>query len=91
MFWDIGGQDKIRALWRHYYENTNCLCFVIDSSDDERLVLAKETLESVLSDESLDGVPLLILANKMDVATNSVQDIANILNLAQYRKREWHI
>ena len=20
--WDVGGQDKIRPLWRHYYENT---------------------------------------------------------------------
>ncbi len=20
--WDVGGQDKIRLLWRHYYTNT---------------------------------------------------------------------
>ena len=20
--WDVGGQDKIRPLWRHYYQNT---------------------------------------------------------------------
>ena len=20
--WDVGGQDKIRPLWRHYFENT---------------------------------------------------------------------
>jgi len=20
--WDVGGQDKIRLLWRHYYQNT---------------------------------------------------------------------
>ena len=20
--WDVGGQDKIRPLWRHYYTNT---------------------------------------------------------------------
>lgn len=69
MFWDIGGQDKIRALWRHYYENTHCLCFVIDSSDEDRLEIAKETLEGILSDEELRGVPLLILANKSDVSS----------------------
>ena len=23
--WDVGGQDKIRQLWRHYYTNTRVL------------------------------------------------------------------
>merc|ERR1712205_87309 len=22
--WDVGGQDKIRPLWRHYFQNTPC-------------------------------------------------------------------
>ena len=34
-FWDVGGQDKIRALWIHYYQNTAVLIFVVDSSDKE--------------------------------------------------------
>ena len=24
--WDVGGQDKIRALWRHYYSGCVILC-----------------------------------------------------------------
>merc|ERR1711865_370646 len=31
--WDVGGQDKIRKLWRHYYLNTQGLIFVVDSND----------------------------------------------------------
>ena len=31
--WDVGGQDKIRPLWRHYYQNTQGLIFVVDSND----------------------------------------------------------
>jgi GTPase SAR1 family protein len=31
--WDIGGQDKIRPLWRHYFVNTSGLIFVVDSND----------------------------------------------------------
>jgi small GTP-binding protein len=31
--WDVGGQHKLRNLWAHYYENTNGLIFVVDSSD----------------------------------------------------------
>ena len=29
--WDVGGQDKIRQLWKHYYENTDALIFLVDS------------------------------------------------------------
>ena len=30
--WDVGGTDKIRALWKHYYQNTDGLIFVVDSN-----------------------------------------------------------
>ena len=30
--WDVGGQDKIRPLWRHYYQNTQGIIFVVDST-----------------------------------------------------------
>merc|ERR1711971_1217748 len=30
--WDVGGQDKIRLLWRHYYTNTQGLIYVVDSN-----------------------------------------------------------
>lgn len=33
--WDVGGCDKIRPLWRHYYQNTQALIFVIASNDTE--------------------------------------------------------
>merc|ERR1712203_60692 len=34
--WDVGGQDKIRKLWRYYYANTQGLIFVVDSNDRDR-------------------------------------------------------
>ena len=46
--WDIGGQTKLRQLWHHYYDNTDAVIYVLDSSDEERMQLAKETLEGVL-------------------------------------------
>ena len=36
-FRDVGGQDKIRPLWRHYYQNTQGIIFVVDSNDRERI------------------------------------------------------
>ena len=35
--WDVGGQDKIRRLWHHYYLGTNAVIFVVDSNDRERI------------------------------------------------------
>ena len=35
--WDVGGQDKIRQLWRHYYNNTHGLIYVVDSADKQSM------------------------------------------------------
>jgi ADP-ribosylation factor protein 1 len=40
--WDVGGQDKIRPLWRHYYQNTQGLIFVVDSNDRDRIDAGKQ-------------------------------------------------
>lgn len=42
--WDVGGQEKLRTLWRHYYANTQALIFVVDSSDRARLSEASNEL-----------------------------------------------
>eukprot|EP01069_Polyplicarium_translucidae_P009608 Polyplicarium_translucidae@DN3329_c1_g1_i8.p2 len=42
--WDVGGQVKIRKLWRHYYSNSRGLIFVIDSNDRDRIDEAREEL-----------------------------------------------
>ena len=46
--WDLGGQTEIRPYWRCYYPNTNALVFVIDSSDKDRLEIAKQELFLIL-------------------------------------------
>lgn len=47
--WDVGGQDKIRPLWRHYFQNTQGLIFVIDSNDRERMEEAREEMHKMVS------------------------------------------
>merc|ERR1712000_777604 len=49
--WDVGGQDKIRPLWRHYYQNTQGLIFVVDSNDKDRVVEANEELQKMLRED----------------------------------------
>jgi len=51
--WDIGGQDKIRSLWRVYLKGSTGLIFVVDSSDKQRLSEAKNELHKLLEEEDL--------------------------------------
>ena len=65
--WDVGGQTKIRALWKHYFLNSNALIYLVDSNDIDRIDEARDELHRVLSDEILFGIPVLVLANKQDL------------------------
>ena len=65
--WDVGGQDKIRPLWRHYYTGTQGLVFVVDSQDRERVDEAKQELHRILSDREMKDCLLLVFANKQDL------------------------
>merc|ERR1711994_296326 len=67
--WDVGGQNKIRPLWRHYYRGTDALIWVVDASDRDRLEEAKEEMHSVLRDPELRDSKVLVVANKQDLPT----------------------
>ena len=47
--WDVGGQDKIRPLWRHYFVGCEGLVYVVDSVDHERFMEAKDELTWILT------------------------------------------
>lgn len=65
--WDVGGQDKIRPLWRHYFQNTQGIIFVVDSNDRERVSEAREELQRMLNEDELREALLLVFANKQDL------------------------
>ncbi|XVF01318.1 hypothetical protein REPUB_Repub04eG0077600 [Reevesia pubescens] len=65
--WDIGGQSKIRPLWKHYFLNSQAIIFVVDSSDRERISEARKELHWMLTDNELANAALLVFANKQDL------------------------
>jgi ADP-ribosylation factor protein 1 len=69
--WDVGGQDKIRPLWRHYFQNTQGIIFVVDSNDRDRVVEAREELQRMLNEDELRDAILLVFANKQDLPVSS--------------------
>jgi ADP-ribosylation factor protein 1 len=90
--WDVGGQDKIRPLWRHYYANTNAVIFVVDSNDRERLAEARDELQKMLSDDQLRECIVLVFANKQDLpnAANAAE-MTDKLGLHSLKQRLWFI
>ncbi|KAL7072414.1 hypothetical protein ACQ4LE_008437 [Meloidogyne hapla] len=90
--WDVGGQDKIRPLWRYYFQNTQGLIFVVDSNDRERIVEAREELMRMLAEDELRDSVLLIFANKQDLpnAMNAAE-LTDKLGLHTLRNRNWYI
>ena len=69
--WDVGGQDKIRPLWRHYFQNTQGIIFVVDSNDRDRVVEAREELQRMLNEDELRDALLLVFANKQDLPVST--------------------
>ncbi len=88
--WDTGGCDKIRPLFRHYFQNTQALIFVVDSHDRERLAEATDELWRLLSEDELNHVPILLYLNKIDIP-NGLQssDINKQMKLNDIRNRQW--
>lgn len=90
--WDVGGQDKIRPLWRHYFQNTQGLIFVVDSNDRERVAESAEELTKMLQEDELKDAVLLVFANKQDLPNAlTVSELTDRLGLQALRNKTWHI
>ncbi len=76
--WDVGGRDKIRPLYRHYFANTQALIFVVDSNDRDRMEDARCELERFLIEDELRDCVFILLVNK--------QDLDNAMSLDEVRK-----
>ncbi|KAB5520734.1 hypothetical protein DKX38_025053 [Salix brachista] len=100
--WDVGGQQKIRHLWRHYFQSAHGLIFVVDSNDRRRISEARNELHCILSYVSklhvsrskieLKDAMLLVFANKQDVPdAMPVSEVADKLGLPTLKQRHWYI
>jgi ADP-ribosylation factor protein 1 len=92
--WDVGGQDKIRPLWRHYYQNTQGLIFVVDSNDADRIDAARDEMHRMLNEDELRDAVLLVFANKQDLPNAmSAAEMTDKLGLHGLRPsyRQWYI
>ncbi|XP_050170147.1 ADP-ribosylation factor-like protein 2 isoform X2 [Myiozetetes cayanensis] len=77
--WDVGGQSSLRSYWRNYFESTDGLVWVVDSSDRQHL-------------QRLAGATLLVFANKQDLpGALPAGAIRQALDLDSIRSHRWRI
>lgn len=85
--WDVGGQERIRKLWKSYLDNLSGLLFVIDSSDSDRFEECKKEFQYLLEEVDKD-VPFLVFSNKIDKENSrSVIEIENLLDVQNSKRK----
>ena len=67
--WDVSGSPLTRDLWKHYFSGTDCLVWVVDSSNLCRLQESRTLLQKIVTHRALRGVPVVVVANKQDLPT----------------------
>ena len=90
--WDIGGQKKLRLLWRNFFLATQGLIFVVDSADTSRLAEAHDELHSIARARVLKDVAVLVMANKQDLDNAwSPGRLRDYLDLWTLPQKKWHV
>ncbi|XP_023665427.1 ADP-ribosylation factor-like 4ab isoform X2 [Paramormyrops kingsleyae] len=92
-FWDVGGQEKLRPLWRSYTRCADGIVFVVDSVDVERMEEAKTELHKITRAVENQGVPVLVVANKQDLRSAlPLSEVAKLLALSELgAATPWHL
>ena len=60
--------DKIRPLWRHYYQNTRSLIFVVNINDGDRVDVERGQAAPHGEQGQLRDLVLLVFPNKQDLS-----------------------
>ena len=75
-------QARFRSMWERYCRGVQAIVFVIDAADADLLDQARSELQTILQKPSLQGIPLLVLGNKNDIAgALSTGELIDRLNL----------
>ncbi|WVZ73791.1 hypothetical protein U9M48_022064 [Paspalum notatum var. saurae] len=87
--WDLGGQRRFRTMWERYCRGVSAILYVVDAADRDSVPIAKSELHDLLTKQSLAGIPLLVLGNKIDKSEAlSKQALVDQLGLELIKDRE---
>ena len=79
-------------LWQHYYNGSDALIWIVDSTDVDRMKECRDELHHVCASDSLRHAAVLVYANKQDAPKAERPDVvAGHLGLHTLPQREWYI
>eukprot|EP00697_Spironema_sp_BW2_P007492 gnl/Spiro4/21782_TR10681_c0_g1_i1.p1 gnl/Spiro4/21782_TR10681_c0_g1~~gnl/Spiro4/21782_TR10681_c0_g1_i1.p1 ORF type:complete len:195 (-),score=26.73 gnl/Spiro4/21782_TR10681_c0_g1_i1:140-724(-) len=81
VLWDLGGKHALRAIWEKYYPDAHALIYVIDVANPDRFSESFAELERLLANPDACQIPVLVVANKIDVTTHD----SSVLNTVHSR------
>ncbi|MFX1329305.1 MAG: PAS domain S-box protein [Promethearchaeota archaeon] len=85
--YDTPGQEKFRSLWKHYLKNQDGLVFVLNIADKEVYGAARDLLLKIINLPQMEGLPLLILFNKIDLEEPNLDLLKNEINVSEIKNR----
>lgn len=65
--YDLGGHEEAREVWADYYVDASAIIYMVDAYDRGRFAESKVQLDALLTDGRLAEVPIVVLANKIDL------------------------
>lgn len=80
-FWDVGGQATLKEAWDEYYGKSHAMIIMVDSCDKKSLQKCIEELKEIKTNDSVEGLPILMLANKQD--SGSGEDKMDLLEIKE--------
>ena len=90
--WDLGGQKQFRSEWARYASGANVIIFVVDSSAADLITYSRRELNYMLEERDLSNIPILILANKIDLNPHLTEpEIIAGLNLHDIIGNPWQV
>ena len=91
VFLDIERHDRVRPIFRHFFNNIQALIYVLDGADGARFDEAREYLLSFLKEDELRDASLLVLVNKQDLpGAIGAEDASHLLQLSCLPGRRYH-
>ena len=85
--YDAPGQELFRDLWKPYLKNQSGLVYVLDITDKERFIEARDVLHKIANSPEMSNLPLLILLNKVDLEHPNIEELTNQLELNKFEDR----
>ncbi|OPL33620.1 adp-ribosylation 8a factor-like protein, partial [Mytilus galloprovincialis] len=87
--WDIGGQPRFRTMWERYCRGVNAIVYMVDAADPDKIEPSRNELHHLLDKPQLQGIPVLVLGNKRDLAgALDERQLIERMNLSAIQDRE---